>query len=659
MVNTIFGIYSVIFVALLIGAGFIAKKWVSDSDDFILAGREISTPINTLGVVAIGFAGTSITLAPGFSVLYGVKGGIVWGVIYSIAGLMVYANIFSNFIRRSGAQTLPEYFETRYNGKVRGLIAVTSVIGMCGILANNIVSLSSIVSGYTGWSTTIITGAAFLVILIFATMSGMWATTITDFIQVSIGTIAVPVFLGILMNKYGGFEFFESWRGGNWVNTGLAGASMPMMTFKYPSALTFAILFGTALVWGNNYYWIKMASCRNESVAKKSYNFGSIYLIVVFMIPLSFIGIYAGTVMPETFTLAGGTVPHTAAYGVIAKVIPPALGSLFIVGASAAALSTASTSAMGATSTATRDIYKRIINKDASPATTLKASKVSMALVLIITWIMTFFPGGPTYLFAFANAWLTPPAALLLLGAMWPRFNSKGAYWGALAGMITMVALTILELTKVFNIGQWTHMAIVGFIVSIIVGVIVSYTDSPSYYGKSDWDIKASKSNRIKVKLDDFDLKVLAMVKNGHQYLADISDGLSVDAKVSNLSIEKLDQGGYIERAGLKGSKFFTFSVTEKANEVLPKLNETESKLLEDYLNPKYLKFIDMAKNEPEKIGLFAKEFKMGSLQMSSMISHLARRGYVKEKGMFKRQVEITDKGNKILQKYVVQGGSV
>lgn len=194
MVNTIFGIYSVIFVALLIGAGFIAKKWVSDSDDFILAGREISTPINTLGVVAIGFAGTSITLAPGFSVLYGVKGGIVWGVIYSIAGLMVYANIFSNFIRRSGAQTLPEYFETRYNGKVRGLIAVTSVIGMCGILANNIVSLSSIVSGYTGWSTTIITGAAFLVILIFATMSGMWATTITDFIQVSIGTIAVPVF---------------------------------------------------------------------------------------------------------------------------------------------------------------------------------------------------------------------------------------------------------------------------------------------------------------------------------------------------------------------------------------------------------------------------------------------------------------------------------
>lgn len=657
MTNIIFGIYAIIFVGLLIGAGFIAKKWVSDSNDYIIAGREISTPINTLGVVAIGFAGTSITLAPGFSVLYGVQGGIIWGVIYSLAGLMVYANIFSKFIRRSGAQTLPEYFETRYDGKVRGLVAITSVIGMCGILANNVTSLSSIVSGYTGWPTIVITGVAFLVILIFATMSGMWATTITDFIQVVIGTIAVPVFLGILYYKYGGAEFFASWRGGNWVNTGLAGAQMPIMTFKYPSALTFIILFGTALVWGNNYYWIKMASCRSEQVAQKSYTIGSIYLIIVFMIPLSLIGIYAGTIMPETFALLGGKVAHTAAYGVIAKTIPPVLGALFIVGASAAALSTASTSAMGATSTATRDIYKRMINKEASPEKTLKASKVSMALIIVVTWIMTFFPGGPTYLFAFANAWLTPPAVLLLLGAFWPRFNSKGAYWGALAGMLTMVVLTITELTGIFNIGQWTHMAIVGFLVSLIVGIIVALFTPANYYGKAEWNRKADKDNREKVKLDELDIKVLDMIRLGHQYLVDINDGLGLDSKASSASIEKLDRGGYIERAGLRGSKFFTFTITEKAKEVLPTLNNVEVKLLEDNLNTKYIKFIELANKNPEKIGTFAKEYSMSSLQMSSMISHLARRGYVKETGMFRRYVKLTDKGTSVLQKYSAMGG--
>lgn len=654
MINVVFGVYSIIFVGLLIGAGFIAKKWVSDSNVYIIAGREISLPINTLAVVAIGFAGTSITLAPGFSILYGVKAGILWGCIYSLFGLLLYANLFSNLIRRSGAVTLPEYFETRYNGTVRGLVSITSVIGMCGILANNIISLSSIVSGYTGWPVYAITAVAFFVILIFTTMSGMWATTITDFIQVTIGTIAVPIFLIILAVKYGGFDYFSSWLGGDWVNQGLAGASLPGLSFKYPSILTFMILFGTALVWGNNYYWIKIASCRNEIVAKKSYSLGAIYLIVIFMIPLSFIGIYAGVTMPEVFTLAGGTVAHTAAYGVIAREVTPLLSCLFIVGAAAASLSTSSTAAMGATSTATRDIYQRLINKDASPETTLKASKVIMALIIIVTWVMTFFPGGPTYLFAFANAWLTPPAVLLLLGAIWPRFNSRGAFWGVLAGMVTMVVLTITELTQIFNIGNWTHMAIVGFLVSLIVGAIAALTAPPKYYGSSNWNIKAKKGNRIDIELNDFDIKVLEMINIGHQYLADISDGLNVDSKVSTDSIEKLDQGGFIERAGLRGSKFFTFSVTEKGKEALPALSEIESKMVEDYLTPKYVRFLEMALNRPDEIGLFAKDNNMTSLQMSSMISHLNRRGYIIEKGMFRRRVEVTEKGKKMVEKYAV-----
>lgn len=654
METTFFGIYSVVLVIFLIGAGFVTRKWVSNADDYIIAGREISLPINTLAVVAIGFAGTTITLAPGFSVLYGAGGGIFWGGIYALFGLMLYALLFANFIRRSGAQTLPEYFQARYNGKVRGLVAITSVIGMCGILANNIVSLSSIVNSYTGWPIVYIVAASFLVLLIFTTMSGMWATTITDFVQVAIGTIAVPVFLFILMGKYGGFDFFSTWKGGDWFSAGLAGAQLPGLTLKYPSILTFMVLFGTALVWGNNYYWIKMSSCRNESVAKKSYTFGAIYLLIIFMIPLSLIGIYAGTAMPEVFALAGGKIAHTAAYGVIARVAVPALSALFIVGAVGASLSTSSTAAMGATSTATRDIYKRMINKNATPKKQLNASKFIMALVIIVTWAMTFFPGGPTYLFAFANAWLTPPAVLLLLGALWPRFNSRGAFWGVLSGMATMVVLTVTELTGVFVIGNWIHMAIVGFLVSLVVGVVTALTAPPKYYGVKNWNIKADKNNRYPVELEKLDLDVLNMIRNGHQYMADITDGLKVDSMITAASIEKLDQGGYIERQGLRGSKFYTFSITKKAEEVLPKVSGKEAEMIKDYLTPLYVSFLDMALHNPDKIGTFAKENDMASLQMSSMISHLNRRGYVKEKGMFRRKIEITGTGKAMLEKYAL-----
>ena len=152
MGNVIFVVIFVIFCAFLLGAGLISKRWVKESSDFVLAGREISTPINVVGVIAIGFAGTTVTLAPGFTIQYGLLGGLGWGVIYSVCGLLIFGLLYSNFVRRSGAQTLPEFLEMRYDGHTRSVVAITSVIGMCGIMANNVVSSVDNIAAFTGWN---------------------------------------------------------------------------------------------------------------------------------------------------------------------------------------------------------------------------------------------------------------------------------------------------------------------------------------------------------------------------------------------------------------------------------------------------------------------------------------------------------------------------
>lgn len=128
--NTIFLVLFVIFCGILVGCGIVSKRWVKESSDYILAGREISTFINMIGVCAIGFAGTTVALAPGFAVQLGLTASFAWGSIYGICGLLLFALLFSNFIRRCGAQTLPEYLEMRYDGKVRSVVAITSVVGM-------------------------------------------------------------------------------------------------------------------------------------------------------------------------------------------------------------------------------------------------------------------------------------------------------------------------------------------------------------------------------------------------------------------------------------------------------------------------------------------------------------------------------------------------
>lgn len=652
-VQIIFSIFFVVFASIMVGAGVYSKKWVSDTSDYILAGREVSLLINIMGVAAIGFAGTTVSLAPGYSVLYGIKGSLIWGIIYSALGLIFYGLVFSKFIRINGAQTLPEYLEMRYSGKVRNVVATGTIIGLCGILANNIMSVVGIVSGFVGWPQGIVLAIVFAIILIFTYISGLWAATITDFFQVSVGIIAIPLFLTMTVRRYGGIDFLQSnWGGANVFTEGIAGGTMGIASFKYPSALTFVLLFGAALVWGNNYYWMKIASCRNEKVAKKSFAIAGILLIAVFMTPLAFIGAYAGAVTPESFTLGGGTNLPTAAYGVFASLFPPIVSSFFIIGSVAASISTASTAAIGASSTATRDIYQRVINPKADAKTTLKASKIIMLLVGILTWALCYFPGGPTYLFAFANAWLVPPAVLLCFGAVWPKFNSNGALWGVLAGMISMAALTLTELLGIFSVGKWTHLAIVGFAVTVIVGLLTNGSKSSKYYAQPDWKVKVNEGKREKVTLDKIDIQVLELIRNGHIYMADITDALGVDSNTSNMSIEKLDRGGYIERAGLIGSKFYEFYITEKANQVLSTLVGKEAEMNQAGLNSAYIGLLKIAKEDPQNVNKYVKDQQWRSLKISSVTSHLTRQGYILEKGLFKRKIYVTQKGIEAIKKY-------
>ena len=652
-VGVVFTIYFVFFMGILLMGGVVSRRWVKESSDFILAGREVSPLINIMGVCAIGYAGTSIALLPGLSMLLGFWGAMGFGFVYCLCGLALYGILYAGFIRRNGAQTLPEYLEMRYGPNVRKIVSITSIIGMCGILANNIVSCVQAVVGYTNWNALFVMAVVFLVIIAFTFISGLWAATINDFVQVCIGVVVIPTVLALLIQRNGGFESLTAnWKDGAWATAGVGGAKLAGFKFTYPSLLNFVICFAAALVWGNNYYWMKIASCRNEKVARLSFVVAGIALIVIFMIPLAIIGSYAGAFHLPAFNLGGGRVPYTGAYGFMAGTFMPILGSLFIIGAIAASISTASTAALGASAVATRDIYQRIINPKADTRQTLKASKIAMLLIGIVTFLLCLFPGGPAYLFAFANSWLVPPAILLGLGALWPRFGKRGAMVGALSGMIVMAVFTILQLAKIFDVGKYIYLASLGFIVTLVVSIVVTFTEKPAYYASPEWERVPTPSNRKDVQLEELDFRALSLINIGHLYMADITDTLGVDSSTSAAAIERLDRGGYIVRAGLNKSAFYTFSITQKGIAALPQGEQVEEVLREAKLNPMYVELLKIVKDDPEKQLDFVKKYDIKSMRMAAISSHLTRQGYILEKGLFKRKLRITPKGVEAIAKF-------
>ncbi|WP_366161221.1 hypothetical protein ABXS71_20565 [Bacillus infantis] len=646
--NSVFLIYSVVFITVLIYAGFITRKWITGSNDFFIAGREVGLITNIFGVAAIGFAGTMITLIPGLALTTGIWGSLGFGVVYGFGGLALYGIIFAPYIRRSGAHTLSEWLEMRFDSKTRTMITITSILGLLGIMANNVISMAIVATGFTGWSLILTLSVIFFMFLLFTYIGGFWAVTLTDFIQMCIGLIALPVLLISIVMKFGGLSFINSsWPGdlSYWTN-GHANGQMSVFSFQYPSILTFMVLFACFLVWGNNYYWLRVSSTRSEKTAVKSFVYGAILLLVPTII-LTYTGVYAGAIFPDFFAPAGQGDPMSA-FGVVLKALPISVAALALIGALAASISTSTTALIGASSTAMRDLYQRYVKPDATSKELTVPSKVITLILGLLVWLLCFYPGGPLYLFAFSTAWLGPPSVLVFLGIWWKKTTIKGAFYGGLLGIGVTVVFTVLDLLKIFSIAQYTHVGVVGLVATLAGTILVSLVTKPNYYAETDWgSTQTAKSEEV----NELEKEVLGYIQNGYSTMAEVSDMLGVDSAVSNKIIESLDKKRLINRKKYSGPGFYTFEITKSGREFV-KLSAVESQLASALLSIEDIEFLQQVLQGQENLNVYLDKHQYDSLKASVVLSKLIRQDYLKESGLLRRKVSITKEGTGVLEQY-------
>lgn len=493
----------VIFLGILFGIGLWTKKFVANSSDYLLAGREMSYGINMMGVVASGFAGTTISLAPGWGVIYGFWGTFAFAFCYAICGVCVYGLLFARTIRRSGAYTLPEWLEMRYDYRVRRVLSITGFIGMIAVTANNVLALANVLSGYFAISLYVSIAIGVITFLGFTYFSGLWGVSLTDFVQALIGCVGAPLLIIACITTFGGVNAnLQAWNGtfAGYFTSGIAGSSMKMFGWAYPSGITVLLNFAVFLVWGGQHYWIRMASARSEKQAKYGYIVAGVILFFITML-IGMVGLYAGANFGSAFTLAGGKIPPTSAYGYVIASFPKAVGAFLLVFALAASLSTAASCLIAAVSIAAKDIYPHFIHKNPDENQLTRASRAATVIISLMAWGLAYYPGGTTFLFAFATAWMAPAGILFALGLWWKRCTPTGAFAGAICALICESTWAVLDMTKLpiagHPIGFYVHMGIVGLATAIIPAVIISFCTKPKYYGRPDWTLSDQSGKKF------------------------------------------------------------------------------------------------------------------------------------------------------------------
>lgn len=241
---------------------------------------------------------------------------------------------------------------------------------------------------------------------------------------------------------------------------------------------------------------------------------------------------------------------------------------------------------------------------------------------------------------------------VIFFGIYWKSYNSTAAFWSSLVTMIMLAVFTLLELLGIWSISVYCHASIPGLIVAIILSIILTKTGKPRYYAEKDWNIDPEKGKREDVELNDYDLEVLSVMRDGMSTMVEIVDYMMKDSKFAAASVEKLDRGGYIRRKSLVGADFYTLSITQKGLDALPEQTAEEKALAEVHLTPTYLTYLKkLASSETEALA-YLDEQGLGSMKAVSINSVLQRFRYVKQHGEIRRHYMATDAGRQVAEQF-------
>lgn len=464
-------------VVLGIGVFFMLRTKNGGEEEYFLGGRSMGPWVTAMSAQASDMSGWLLMGFPGSILAFGM--GQVWiGIglsLGTIANWIFVAKRLRNFSKAANDSiTLPQYLTNRFAATNSALQIICAVVFLVFF---TIYVASSFVAGATVLSTVVpqLQGKDTLSLFIFAiiilayTFSGGYkAVCWTDFFQglmMLVALLAVPIM--ILFTKELNAEA---------LNFTIDGVANNFGTNPFDASAQEII---TGLSWGLGYFGmphilVRFMSIKKASMIKTSSTVAIIWVILSLGAAIA-IAIMGRILVGEELVAAGKQANIFIV--LVSDLFPGFIAGLLLSAIVAAAMSTADSQLLVASSSFTSDIYKPVFRKNASDKEILWIGRV----VVIIVSVIAFFianskgSGAQSIMNMVENAWGGFGASfgpVIILSLFWKRTTYKGAIAGVLCGAVVDV-LWLIFLTESTGI----YEILPGFIAGLIACIGVSLID--------------------------------------------------------------------------------------------------------------------------------------------------------------------------------------
>jgi SSS family solute:Na+ symporter len=498
----VLGIY---FLILIVVAVWVAFQRNKNTEDYFLAGRNVGWFVIGASIFAsnigsehvVGLAGTGFSSGTPLA-HYELHAWIV----------LLLGWLFLPFYMRSGAFTMPEFLEKRFDSRSRWFLSVFSLFAYVltkvsvtiyagGIVVSELLNLDFWIGAI---GIVVFTG-------IYTIIGGLKAVVYTETLQ------TVVLILGSVIITYLGFQEVGGWNELTKTVTEVSPDHFNMWRpMNDPDFPWTGLLIGGTIVgiwyWCTDQYIVQRTlAANNIMIGRRGAIFGA-YLkllpILIFLIP----GIiaYALTLQnPEMFNVidSNGIERADRAFPMLVTTLLPVGIKGLVAGGLMAALMSSLASVFNSCSTIfTIDIYKKI-KPEKSEKYLVNIGKIATLVIVVlgIAWIpiMEKIGGGVMYQYLQnVQAYIGPPVtAVFLLGILWKRINAQASIVTLSAGLVLLIVRLSSEIYFQSEISSgivvdsvffefatinFSHMAIFIFVFSALLCVTVSIlTDEPDY----------------------------------------------------------------------------------------------------------------------------------------------------------------------------------
>jgi solute:Na+ symporter, SSS family len=508
----------VLYFALVVFIGFYAKGKANTSEDFFLAGREMTAWIAGLSFVSANLGSLELMGWAGAAYQYGIL-ATHWYWIGAIPAMLFLGIVMMPFYYISKTHSVPGYLHLRFGEAARGLSAISFALMTILMSGVNMFAMALVMKTVLGWNITFSIWVGAGTVALYVMLGGLRSAIINEvlqFVLIWAGAAMIPI-LGLI--EAGGWTKLKEQMAVNLGTNDYGHLWSTLGSFKdNPMGVHWTgIVFGLGFVisfgyWTTDFLVVqRVLSANNLRAAKLAPVIGAAFkmavpliVIVPGLLALAVLKNPDGSLMhlvPESLAASTGQHSYNEVLPLmLIRYCGPGLLGLGITALVAGFMSGMAGNVSAFSTVWTYDIYGAFMNKKASDKHYVAMGRWSTVIGMLVSigaaYLVMNAAGIMDYVQALFSFFIAPLFGTVVLGMLWKRATHWGGFLGLLAGTVASIGMWIYTtfgtvehkayaLSRVAlsvnakPMAENLYRALWSWIICVLVTVIVSFMTKP------------------------------------------------------------------------------------------------------------------------------------------------------------------------------------